>query len=313
MTETATASRQIIYVGGAVRSGTTILDMLLGMNDNCLAVGEINVLFRQYGRTTNPVPCSCGRILRECDLWTEVISRFRAALPHITLEQADTITETVETFPKTRDADPLWGDYSAIWTNIIDSVMDISGATCIIDSSKSGQHSLRRALMLKRLGYRTSMLHMIRDPRAVAWSKLRRDMGKGRLKGNAAIFGSATYAAMHWNLTNSMTNIYYARQNEVPYFRTRYRDFVDDPAGKLREMERIFNIELKRSIEIVENDETIDSGHLASGNEIRLQAPLKVRKLPPDWKTSLPKAAKIALLSSYPVARYYGYRITDYS
>ena len=89
---------QIVYVGGYVRSGTTIVSMLLGMNTKSLAVGEVNLIFRQVVKTDPPVMCSCGDSLGECALWSKVLDRFRAALPDMSFERADYITRKVETY-----------------------------------------------------------------------------------------------------------------------------------------------------------------------------------------------------------------------
>lgn len=312
MTVTDPSRVSVIYVGGAVRSGTTIVDMLFGMNPNALAIGEINLLFRQYVRKDNPVPCSCGKLLTECPLWSEVAARFQAALPDISFERAHAITQKVESFPTARDAHLFWDDYTKIWRVMMDSVVEISGATCIIDSSKSSMHSMKRPLNLAKMGYKTGMLHMIRDVRAVTWSKLRRDLDKNRVKGNPALFSYAAYAALHWSMTNVGTNWLYARQKQVPYYKVRYEDFMENPVEKLREMEKVFGVDLQRSIEIVQQDGEIDSGHLASGNEIRLKAPLHLRKQPPTWKEGLPSAAKLGVVTSLPVARFYNYHVTDY-
>lgn len=312
MNTSANPDLRVIYIGGAVRSGTTIVDMLLGMNPGALAIGEVNILFHQYPRVENPVPCSCGKILRDCPLWSEVIKRFQAALPEMTFERADLITQKVESYPQPSDAAQYWDDYLKIWHVIMNAIHDITGATCIIDSSKSGQHSLRRALTLAQAGYDVKMLHMVRDPRAVTWSKLRRDLDKGRLNGSRAIFSYTAYAAMHWSVTNVATSWFYRRQKLVPYYSVRHEDFVEHPVEKLREMEKAFNLDFGRSIEIVEQDGLIDSGHLASGNEIRLKAPLRLEKQPPTWKTALPRAAKFGVGVSLPVAHFYDYHVTDY-
>jgi hypothetical protein len=71
-------------------------------------------------------------------------------------------------------------------------------------------------------------------------------------------------------------------------------------------------INLERPIEIVETNARIESGHLASGNELRFHMPLHLQKQPPTWKSALPKSAKLGLIASLPVARFYDYHVLDY-
>ena len=304
---------RILYIGGYVRSGTTIIDMLLGMNPHTLAIGEVNIIFRQLAKIDNPIKCSCGKLLRDCALWSPVMERFHAALPVMTLEQADMITRKVETYPeRLRDASYYWEDYVQIWRVMFAAIAEVSGASVIIDSSKTGRHSLCRPLSLAQAGFHVSLLQMLRDPRAVTWSKLRREIDKGKLNGKAAMFAAAFMSGFHWSITNVSTSWQYGGGKNLPYYEMRYRDFMDQPNEKLRDVQEAFDLDFSRSLEIVETDGEIESGHLASGNEIRFQTPLHLRLQPPTWKTALSTPAKLGVLVSAPVARFYGYHLTDY-
>ncbi len=313
MTLSSKPGVRILYVGGYVRSGTTIVDMLLGMNTATFAVGEINIFFQQVTRTNDPAKCSCGHTLRECPFWSEVLARFQAALPDISLHQANLITRKVETFPeRLRDASHYWDDYVKIWRVMIDAVAEISGASIIVDSSKTGRHSLCRPLSLEQAGFDVSLLQMMRDPRAVTWSKLRREIGKGRLHGRLPILAAAAFSGFHWSLTNLSTGWRYGDQKTLPYYELHYEEFIDDPVGKLREIEQAFQLDLSRTIEVIETDAEVENGHLSSGNELRMQSALHLRKLPPTWKTALPPSAKLGVLVSAPAAHHYHYHVTDY-
>ena len=304
---------RILYVGGYVRSGTTIVDMLLGMNQNTLAVGEINIIFRQVVRTVDPVKCSCGKLLRDCPLWSQVLERFHTALPDMSFEHADLITRKVETYPeRLRDASRYWDDYVKIWRVIFNAIAEISGASIIIDSSKTGRHSLCRPLSLAQAGFDVNLLQMMRDPRAVTWSKLRREIDKGHLTSNRSLFAASLLSGFHWSLTNLSTGWQYHGGKKLPYYETRYEDFMDHPVETLHAAEQTFHMDFSRAIEIVQTDSEIESGHLASGNEIRFQTPLHLRKQPPTWKSDLPRSAKLGVLVSTPVAHFYGYHLTDY-
>ncbi|MBI1257295.1 MAG: hypothetical protein GC204_07480 [Chloroflexi bacterium] len=304
---------KILYIGGDVRSGTTIIDMLLGMNAHTLAIGEVNIIFRQLRKIDNPVKCSCGKTLHDCELWSQVMERFHTAFPAMTLEQADTITRKVETYPeRLRDASRYWDDYVQIWRVMFAAIAEISGASVIIDSSKTGRHSLCRPLSLAQAEFDVSLLQMMRDPRAVTWSKLRREIDKGRLNGKSAIFRAAFMSGLHWSITNASTTWQYGGGKKLPYYEMRYRDFMDHPAAKLQDIQQHFGLDFSRSIEIVETDGEIDSAHLASGNELRFQSPLRLRPQPPTWKTALPRPAKVGVLVSAPIAHFYGYHVSDY-
>ncbi len=153
---------------------------------------------------------------------------------------------------------------------------------------------------------------MIRDPRAVTWSKLRREIDKGHLVSRAARFGAACLSGLGWSLTNGSTALVYRGGKKLPFYELRYEDFMANPVDQLRKVERALQIDLSGAIEIAQNNGAIDSGHLVSGNEIRMQAPLYLRRQPPTWKTALSPAARRGVMVSLPIARHYHYHITDY-
>ena len=70
---------KVLYIMGWGRSGSTIMDNLLGGIDGFFSVGELGYLWERglvEGRR-----CGCGRLLRDCEVWSEVLREgFGAAL-----------------------------------------------------------------------------------------------------------------------------------------------------------------------------------------------------------------------------------------
>ena len=68
----------VIYIAGYGRSGSTILDMLLGMHPTIFGAGEVTSIFDQW--LQNGI-CSCKRSCKECVFWAAIISPGRPATP----------------------------------------------------------------------------------------------------------------------------------------------------------------------------------------------------------------------------------------
>jgi hypothetical protein len=69
-TKLAGSKKALILVCGAARSGTTMLDLMLGNSPDVFSCGEIYALFRPF-RTHHFDPvCSCGD--PECEIWKEL-------------------------------------------------------------------------------------------------------------------------------------------------------------------------------------------------------------------------------------------------
>ncbi|HEY7466153.1 MAG TPA: sulfotransferase, partial [Dehalococcoidia bacterium] len=70
----------VVFIAGAGRSGTTLLDRLLGSTPGAYSGGELD---RVWGVLDQPERlCSCGRHPRACDFWTAVLEQaFGAVTP----------------------------------------------------------------------------------------------------------------------------------------------------------------------------------------------------------------------------------------
>jgi len=64
------AQSNLIMVCGASRSGTTMLDLMLGNSDSAFSCGEIYALFRPYRTHHFDPDCSCGQ--KPCPVWDKL-------------------------------------------------------------------------------------------------------------------------------------------------------------------------------------------------------------------------------------------------
>ncbi|MGH2812195.1 MAG: hypothetical protein ACRDI1_05730, partial [Actinomycetota bacterium] len=61
---------RVLYIGGAGRSGSTLLDLMLGQLPGFFAAGELKYVWDR-GLLRNEL-CGCGSSFRECPFWTAV-------------------------------------------------------------------------------------------------------------------------------------------------------------------------------------------------------------------------------------------------
>jgi hypothetical protein len=66
-----------LYICGAGHSGSTLLDMLLGCHSKVASLGEISNLPMDWATNNR---CTCGKHVRECELWTGVVGELSAKL-----------------------------------------------------------------------------------------------------------------------------------------------------------------------------------------------------------------------------------------
>src|SRR5579872_5725970 len=70
----------VIYIAGDGRSGSTLLDRLIGACDGAFSCGELANLLNavQSGEEL----CACGERAPACRFWAEVMRRWRGAVAH---------------------------------------------------------------------------------------------------------------------------------------------------------------------------------------------------------------------------------------
>lgn len=63
--------KKLIYIAGSGKSGSTLLDIILGDSENAFSIGELNFLFRE-GLIENEY-CTCKLIVKDCEIWQKVL------------------------------------------------------------------------------------------------------------------------------------------------------------------------------------------------------------------------------------------------
>lgn len=286
---------RVLYIAGYGRSGSTITDILLGNQPGVFAAGELMNLFRALLRDDQ---CSCSLPVDSCPVWVEVIERISAELPRITWEEGLAITAASDGVHLRRDE-----RYATLWRTIFAGISAASGAGIVVDSSKTGRTSLRRVGALRRAGLDVTVIHLVRDPRAVMWSTMRRTKRKIRQPwskrlGPDSQLGRAVRAIQGWTIANVAV-----RDAAV---RTRYEDLVTDPATELARIGAATGVDFSPLSQVLHSGTQLEVGHGIVGNATR-RRPIQRLKLEEDWRDALPRWGRSIATLGRPLARRYGY------
>ena len=198
---------RVLFFAGSGRSGTTVVSNILGQLPGAFAAGELRYLW-QRGVEQDHL-CGCGEPFSSCPVWTAVMARVRsgdrrdepaigrrllgrlrmARLPGILLRDA-----------LGRPAIPAHPDDAAV-TDLYRAIADETGADLVIDGSKLPPYGL---LLRQQPGIELYVLHLVRDPRATAFSWLRskptRDTAAGAQMQRQETWKSSLLWTV-WNLT----------------------------------------------------------------------------------------------------------------
>ncbi|WP_434739786.1 sulfotransferase [Micromonospora sp. SH-82] len=223
---------RVLYLAGSGRSGSTLVTTLLGQYDGVLAAGELRYLW-QRGELDNR-PCGCGRPFRDCPVWSAVrrdvpvrdaagiAARLRARLR---MRGVPALLRRVRAGRRPVDQHPD----DAVLTDLYASVARHAGATTVVDSSKLPPYG---ALLGALPGIDLRVLHVVRDPRATAFSWRRRRGLDGERDERLMSRPPVWKAALLWSVWNAVTVRLWAGDPDR-YLRIRYEDLTADPAGVL--------------------------------------------------------------------------------
>ncbi len=295
---------KVVYLLGAARSGTSLLTSLLGELEGVFAAAEMRLIWRGYDSRR----CGCGALVGDCPFWSRAAEKARAVS---TFDEPDRFirlqlaTTRNRHLPKLLLSAPTAGaaSYLQVMESMYASLADATGSRVIVDSSKSAAEAA-----LLRFGSRTITypVHVVRDPRAVAYSWKR----AGRLK--AKNRKSTVEAAAAWAFSNLAAELAMQKYPPERRIRIRYEDYVTSPEEALAKVAALAAIDPGDLAFLGGGQAPRASRHMVGGNALRFEE--QVVRLEPDveWlsRVSPARSSLIAALT-LPLFVRYGYSISS--
>jgi hypothetical protein len=286
---------KILYVAGAGRSGSTLMDMALGQAHGVLSCGE---LLNLSGVVHDKLLCSCGTPVGDCSFWGKVVLDVGTyeISEELRLNHSRRLLSWIKVFLGSRQRRYIeWVD------SVYEAIGRLSDASVIIDSSKS---PLRLAALLRYSRHEIYVLHLVRDPKMVALSlakPLKQDVQAGvqhDLKGKQYLRSYGFWTAVNF-LVHFAVTVNGARRR---YVRINYEAFIREPSMRVQEALSMCGSELK---DVRLENEFLKSEHVMAGNRLRLMKNVVIR----DDVAALPSKHPSALgrIISWPLRRSYGY------
>ncbi len=266
----------VVLIGGAARSGSTLLLRMLGSAANHIPMGELNTVWEQHFGMNRA--CSCGKPFRECEFWNAIADEAFGGFEAVDPKQAVALRESVlhvKKLPLLLLPDlrpPAYSrrlhEYAEMLGAIYRAVQKVSGCNVVIDSSKRPAH----AWMLTEVpGIRAKMVFLVRDSRACGYSgqrkKLRIDVPD---RVEYMTQGKVWRTAIYWMFHHSVTPLSSRRFDRVAI--CRYEDMVKAPASTLPAIAAQLDLPGQATFPFVsEQVIEIETDHTLWGNPMRAQ------------------------------------------
>jgi hypothetical protein len=302
---------KVLMVIGVGRSGSTVLDIVLGNQPEIESAGELINIARS-GWINNEY-CACGRRVQECDYWNAV----RQALEertgpfdpadHLRLqrefERARRLFHLLSVLRRPSEDFRRYGEQTLA---IYQAILQVGQRPLIVDSSKNALRAL--ALSFVR-GLDVYVVHLVRDARGVTWSlrkPYRRDDAAGVQRDMPP--RPAWRTALMWTWGNTVAAWVSRRFPRERRRLLRYEDFLSDPEHALAGLGRFLGVEMGGLGTRVVNGDLMSAGHNIAGNRLRMQGSVRLR---PDfeWRGRLSGMDRATVWTlAWPLLLWYGYR-----
>jgi hypothetical protein len=305
---------KVLYLAGWGRSGSTILSSYIDQIDGFSFLGEIRFLW-EHGFIKN-ILCSCGETIRDCDFWREVLND---AFGKIEKMDALRIIETSKSCTRSRHIPFMikgkgaiflgsrFREYLDILEELYLSINKFTGGDIIIDSSKSPMYAFALGMIPTIDLY---ILHLVRDPRAVAYSWRRKKFDPGR-NGLFARLGISRSSIM-WNVWNVGVEIV-AKTNpkmSKQYLFVRYEDFIENPIRWVNEIRKFLDESIDTSFPLDDQRLFVVPNHNIAANPIRFQKGTIAINADNEWLHKMrPKDKIFVTMMTWPLLLKYGYSL----
>ena len=175
-----------------------------------------------------------------------------------------------------------------------------AGGRMVVDSSKVVPHLL---VLLSMPELSVSVVHLVRDPRAVAYSWQRR---RARPEVTERTAMMPTYgpvrAASEWALVNLVCQA--LRRRDTSHCQVRYEDLIADPREQVERIATTLNLNLSQLDLDQEGQIDFPQAHTCSGNPMRFQRGRIALREDNEWRTGLSREDRaIVSMITWPARR----------
>ncbi len=305
----APASLPVTVVGivGYGRSGSTLLDAVLGTHPKIISVGELVNLPR--AAWLNGEYCACGEPGNECPFWLDVRKEWQARSSTSTesylrvqksvLRKSNGLRHFL--LPSSSAANDDSRSYLRATFKLYEAIAAVSNKRIIVDSSKL---PVRARHLAQMENWKT--LHLTRDPRGVAHSLARsheKDLSGGVQ--TSLVAKKHWRTGLAWRYNNQLAeNVAAVSSSSLA---VRFEEFLSEPERCMQKLASWLGVDPAHWNGIGSPGYEIRFGHTVAGNRVRMKGVVSINP-EQTWSSRMSKKEQtIVCRFAGPLARKYGY------
>jgi hypothetical protein len=303
-------TRKLIYIGGWGRSGSSILANVLGSHCDSASVGELRYLWNRG--LLEDKRCGCGENVSRCSYWNGVLSDSELKISDKFAEDLVGHVGSGATWHqllcmltgglnryRARNA-----EFLQALREIYSSAAREADVDVLIDASKTPPYAVN---LLDNPDFEVHFIHLVRDPRAVAfsWSRKRRTE---EVSGEYLPQYSAFKSSLYWLVFNAL-GLWFDERKDCSYLMVRYEDFCDHPAPTVEKILAHCGVQMTgRMCWRSEHTPVVSPQHSISGNPSRFKVGEIVIEPDVEWQKKMPRFARsVVSILCRPLTNRFGY------
>jgi hypothetical protein len=276
----------VLYFAGTGRCGSTLVANAIGQLPGFFSAGELNFLWDAY--LDPDWLCGCGSPVSGCPIWKPAIDGVCGADAEAKCRE---LADVYHRWVRLSYLPGIWRDRSfmvrhlAEYRRVIGDLYRVlvrtTDARVIVDSSKSPAYG---CLLERTPGIKIWVAHLLRDPRGVAYSWLKKVHDPGRNR-NLPRFSPA-WSSIRWIGMTLASEAMWGR-NRSKYRRIHYEDFVARPGYYLRQIVELTGQDCDNLPFLTQQDVVFTPNHTINGNPIRFQQNRVRLRLDDEWQNKM--------------------------
>jgi hypothetical protein len=294
---------KVLYIVGAGRSGSTLLERLISDRGDVAAVGEL--LFLWDRGLAQDQSCSCEQPFTECPFWSKIMAdlgsvvggRERLVSLASTRSRVDRNRYVPQMHLARTRSHSYAKDYRAFESllgGLYRTISKVSGDRLILDSSKAPSYA---HLLSTSSEIDVAFINLVRDSRAVAYS-WRRAKVRPEIRWERTDMDVWPYAkaATDWNTKYLLSTLLklVARKRVLTL---RYETVVKDPDSALALIGAHLATNGIQHPALAVGPQSVRPSiyHTVSGNPIRFDKSSPVVVVDDEWRSAMPRKNRIAV------------------
>ena len=303
----------VLYIGGCTRSGSTLVDRMLGQIPGILSTGEFG-LITTHSLVENRL-CGCGARFFECEFWQEV---GRRAFGGWDTDDARDLVALHPTVTRQRHIPLLMVPalspgfrrrlrrYRELLARLYAALFEVGDASVVVDSTKAPAY----AFVLRGVpGIDLMTLHLVRDSRGTAFSSSKVQVMQDSV--DQVVYKHRYPAAvitLRWIAYHLLFD--YLALVDRKTLVSRYEDIVRDPGGSMRKIVEFLGRKVNEEDLAFAQPGSVELrvNHTAVGNDMRFRHGHLALREDDQWRTAFDASSRRTVtLLSWPLLKRWRY------